>query len=342
MKKLIYKRIHRDLLLAFLLFCLTSIYSCGNSSSKSDKSGKQKIIFAISASSGSIQHETSEEFTRRVNEKLPETHKLIFYGSSQLGKDKDLMQKLKLGTVHLTLPSSTMSTLIPKFGIFEMPFLIKDRNHLLEIEKEIFWSQIAPEAEKRGYKLIGLWENGFRHMTNNKKPIHQPEDLKGIKLRTPRSSWRVKMFRDWGGNPTPMAFSEVFVALQTGVIDGQENPLTNIYAGKIHEVQDYLSLSSHVYMPAYLTSGVKTWEKFPEEIQRILKNTAEEVSSWMYEKAKKQENELIKVLKEKGMKVNEIDREKFKKSCEGIYLSYGKEIEGGDLIIQRCQSLSAS
>lgn len=341
MKKLIYKRIHHDLLLAFLLFCLTSIYSCGNSSSKSDKSGKQKIVFAISASSGSIQQETSEEFTRRVNEKLPETHKLVFYGSSQLGKDKDLMQKLKLGTVHLTLPSSTMSTLIPKFGLFEMPFLIKDRNHLLEIEREIFWPKIAPKAEKKGYKLIALWENGFRHITNNKRPILQPEDLKGIKLRTPRSSWRVKMFRDWGGNPTPMAFSEVFVALQTGVIDGQENPLTNIYAGKIHEVQDYLSLSSHVYMPAYLTSGVKTWENFPEVIQHILRNTAEDVRSWMYEKAKRQDTQLITVLKEKGMQINEIDKDKFKKACKNIYQAYGKEVEDGELIIEHCQSLSA-
>ena len=325
---------------AATLLWLLIFLACSNSSNKSHQQKKEKIIFAISASPGSIQHLTAEEFVRRVNLKLPESHELHFYGSSQLGKDKDLMQKLKLGTVHLSLPSSTMSTLIPEFGFFELPFLVKDREHVQKIEQEIFWPKIALKADEKAYKIIGLWENGFRHMTNNKRPIYVPKDLSGIKLRTPKSTQRARMFREWGGNPTPMAFSEVFVALQTGVIDGQENPLTNIYAGKIYEVQDYLTLSSHVYMPAYLTAGKRTWEKFPEEIRQILKSVAEEVKPWMYEKASLQEVDILNILKDQGMKVNTIDLGEFEKRCGVIYQMYGEDVVGGKEVIQHCLALS--
>jgi tripartite ATP-independent transporter DctP family solute receptor len=204
------------------------------------------IVFAISAKPGSIQYATAEEYTRRANELLGDKAHVVFYGSEQLGKDKDLMQKLKLGTVHLTMPSSVMSSIAAEAGLFDMPFLVKDRAHLNRIEHEVFWPMIAPAIEAKGYKVIGFWENGIRHITNNVRPINTPDDLKGVKIRTPKSTWRVKMFTAWGANPTPMAFSEVFVALQTGVIDGQENPFTNIYAAKLNEVQKYLTITGHV------------------------------------------------------------------------------------------------
>ena len=134
------------------------------------------------------------------------------------------MQKLKLGTVHLALPSSIMSSVADEFGLFDMPFLVKDREHLGRIEDNVFWSEIAPAAEAKGYKVLAVWENGIRHITNKPRPIMTPADLDGVKLRTPKSKWRVIMFKTWGANPTPMAFSEVFVALQTGVIDGRRIP----------------------------------------------------------------------------------------------------------------------
>ena len=148
-----------------------------------------------------------------------------------------------------------MSSEADLFGVFEMPYLVKDRKHMQRIEKELFWSKIEPEAEKKGLKVLAVWENGYRHITNNKHPINVPADLKGIKLRVPEGKWRVKMFQAYGANPCPMKFSEVFTALQTGVMDGQENPFTQIYSAKFHEVQKYLSLTGHVYTPAYVDRG---------------------------------------------------------------------------------------
>ncbi len=180
-------------------------------------------------SPGSLFALSSEEFAKRANAKLAGKAKVTVFGSSQLGGDKEMVQKLKLGTIDLALPSSVMTSESDLFGIFELPYLVQDRKHMQRIEKDIVWPVLAPEAEKKGLKILGVWENGYRHITNNKRPIVVPADLKGIKLRVPEGKWRVRMFQEYGANPSPMSFKEVFTALQTGVMDGQENPFTQIY-----------------------------------------------------------------------------------------------------------------
>ena len=196
----------------------------------------EEITFGISAKPGSLQQVTSAEFTKRANENLAaggHDYEVVLYDSAQIGDDKEMMQKLKIGSQHLSLPSSIMSSISGAFGVFDMPFIIKDREHLAKMEESVFWSDIAPTVEEQGYQVLAVWENGVRQITNNVRPINTPADLAGIKLRTPKSTWRIKMFTEWGANPTPMAFSEVFVALQTGVIDGQENPLTQHRLGQV-------------------------------------------------------------------------------------------------------------
>jgi tripartite ATP-independent transporter DctP family solute receptor len=185
-----------------------------------------------------------------------------------------MMQKLKLGTIDMVEPSTIMSSEADIFGVFEMPYLVKSREHMKKIEKELFWSKIEPDAEKKGIKVLAVWENGFRHITNNKHPIVTPADLKGIKLRVPEGKWRVKMFQAYGANPSPMKFSEVFTALQTGVMDGQENPFAQIASAKFYEVQKYLSLTGHVYTPSYLVVGTKKWAGYPADVRKVLDETA--------------------------------------------------------------------
>ncbi len=208
---------------------------------------------------GSLFQASAEEFAKRANAKLGGKAKVVVFGSSQLGGDKELLQKLKLGTVDMALPSTVMSSEVDLFGVFEMPYLVKDRAHMGRIEKEVFWPKLAPAAEKKGLMVLAVWENGV-------SPDHQQQAAdqcacgpgQGIKLRVPEGKWRLKMFQAYGANPSPMKFSELFTALQTGVMDGQENPFTQIYSAKLQEVQKYLSLSGHVYTPAYLTVGRTT------------------------------------------------------------------------------------
>ena len=289
---------------------------------------------------GSLFELSANEFARAANEKLGDKAKVVTYGSSQLGSDEELLQKLRLGTAGMALPSSVMSSVVPEFGLFEMPYLVKDREHMKRIQEAVFWPTLAPAAEKQGYKVLAVWENGFRHITNNVRPIVTPEDLKGIKLRTPSGEWRVKMFQAYGANPTPMSFSEVFTALQTGVVDGQENPLTQISSGNFQEVQDYLSMTGHVYTPAYLLVGLNTWESWPEEVRTILEETARETQAFVYENAERLEGELLTQMQEESdIKVNEADKDAFIAASSAIYEDFGTQVEGGKEMIDTAISL---
>jgi len=289
---------------------------------------------------GSLFEVSAMEFAKRANAKLGDKAKVVVYGSSQLGGDKQMLQKLKLGTLDMALPSTVMSSESDLFGLFEMPYLVKDRDHMKRIEQKIFWPKLEPSVEAKGLKILAVWENGFRQITNNKHPIVEPADLKGIKLRVPKGEWRVKMFKAYGANPSPMGLSEVFVALQTGAMDGEENPLVQIYSQKFQEVQKYLSLSDHVYTPAYLTVGLKHWETLPPDVRKILEETAREVQPFVYQSAEKFDNELVDKMKAAGMKVNTVDKAAFVKASKPVYEEFGKEVKGGKELVDEALALS--
>ena len=288
---------------------------------------------------GSLFQTSADEFAKRANARLAGKAKVVTFGSSQLGGDKEMIQKLKLGTLDMALPSTVMSSEVDLFGIFEMPYLVKDRAHMARIEKEIFWPKLEPEAQKKGLTVLAVWENGFRQITNSKRPIKVPADLKGIKLRVPEGKWRVKMFQAYGANPSPMKFSELFTALQTGVMDGEENPLTQIYSAKLQEVQKYLSMSGHVYTPAYLTVGTKRWNELPPDVRKILEETAKETQAFVYQSAAKDDTDLLAKLKAAGMQVNDVDQDAFVAASKPIYEEFGKEVPGASALIDRAVSL---
>ena len=288
---------------------------------------------------GSLFQKSADEFAKRANAKLAGKAKVVVYGSSQLGGDKEMIQKLKLGTLDMALPSTVMSSEVDLVGIFEMPYIVKDREHMKRIEKDVFWPMLEPAIEKKGLTVLAVWENGTRHITNNKHPIKVPADLKGIKLRVPEGKWRVKMFQAYGANPSPMKFSELFTALQTGVMDGQENPLTQIYSAKLQEVQKYLSLSGHVYTPAYLTVGTTHWKTLPADVRKVLEDTAKETQAYVYQVAAKDEDDLLGKLKQAGMQVNDVDKDAFVKASAPIYDEVAKEVPGAKAAIDKAQAL---
>jgi len=288
---------------------------------------------------GSLFAASAEEYAKRANAKLAGKAKVVVFGSSQLGGDKEMLQKVKLGTLDMALPSTVMSSEVDLFGMFEMPYLVKDREHMKRIEQAVFWPKLAPEAEKKGLKVLAVWENGYRHITDNKRPIKTPDDLKGIKLRVPEGKWRVKMFQTYGANPSPMKFSELFTALQTGVMDGQENPLTQIYSAKLQEVQKYLSLSGHVYTPAYLVVGSRKWATVPADVRKVLEDTAKETQAFVYELAAKEETDLLGKLKAAGMQVNEVDKDAFFAASKPIYDEFSTEVAGAKALLDQSAAL---
>ena len=287
---------------------------------------------------GSLVGAVADEFAKRANERLAGKAKVIVYGSSQLGGNSDMMKKLKLGTIDLSEPSTVLSSYVASFGLFEMPYLVKDREHMKRIRDEVLWPTMAPEAEKQGYRILGVWENGFRQITNNKHPIKVPDDLKGIKLRVPQGEWRVKMFQAYGANPSPLAFSEVFVALQTGVMDGQENPLAQINSARFYEVQKYLSMTGHVYTPSYLIAG-RSWSKFDPEVQKVLSEVGKEMQDVALQMGEQFDNDLLKKMKAAGIQVNDLDKDTFIKASDAVYQEFAKQVPEGKALIDKSLAL---
>jgi tripartite ATP-independent transporter DctP family solute receptor len=300
-----------------------------------DGTTPRELKFGHVGEPGSLFALSADEFARRANERLPEGWEVITYGSSQLGGDELLLQKIKLGTVDFALPSTIMSSQIDEFGLFEMPYLVRDREHMRAIEAEVVWPELAPLAAAAGYRMIAVWENGFRHISNNRRPIETPADLAGVKLRTPSGVWRVKLFQALGANPTPMALSEVFIGLQTGVIDGQENPLAQIWGSRLYEVQEFLSMTSHVYTPAYVVTSPGRWDALPEEIRAILREEATATQNFVHETAARLDSELLDGIRAAGVEINEPARGSFLEASSSLYAEYEEAVSGGAELIGR-------
>jgi TRAP-type transport system periplasmic protein len=282
----------------------------------------------------------AEEFAKRVNEKLAGKVKVTVFNNSQLGNERELLQKLKIGTVDISQPSTIMSTIAPEFGVFDLPYLLKDRAHVARFVDKVFWSDLAPKAEAKGYKVIAVYENGIRHITNNKRPIDTPADLKGLKIRIPKGVWRQHMFEAYGAVPAPMEFSELFVALQSGVMDGQENPLPNIYGAKLNEVQKFLSLTAHVYTPSFLTVGLDRWNKLPADIRTEIEKIARDVQPWALATGEKEDIDILAKLKKSDIKVNTANRDAFVAASKPVYELFDKDVPGGKALVEKTLGLA--
>ena len=306
------------------------------------KAWAAELQFGTTNPPGGLQYLSAEEYVKRVNARLGDYGQMVLYHSGQLGSDKEMLQKLKLGTQDISQPSTILSSVVPEFGLFDMPYLVKSRAHMACIAKEIVWPMLAPKLEAKGYRLLGVWENGFRQITNSKRAIETPDDLKGLKIRIPQGIWRSRMFEAYGAAPVPISFSELFVALQTGVVDGQENPYANIWAGKFQEVQKYLTETNHVYTPSFPTASLGRFKNYPENVQKVLLEEGAAVQPWTYERAASLDEEVKKKLIDAGMAFNEASHEAFVAASKPVYDAFAKDVPGGGGLVEKALALSES
>jgi TRAP-type transport system periplasmic protein len=288
---------------------------------------------------GSLFAIVADEYAKRVNATLKDKVEIKVFHSSQLGSDEQMSRGIKLGAPEMFAPSTIMSTVDQKFGVFEMPYIIVNRAHMKKVaESEQAQKALFDGLPAKGMRILGVWENGFRHITNNVRPIVTPDDLKGIKLRVPGGVWRVKMFKAYGANPSPMPLAEVYSALQSGVMDGQENPLPQISSAKFQEVQKFLSLSGHIYTPQYLVVSEDFWKGLSKDIQGTLSRTARELGDFARSEGERLDKELMGKVAP-PMKANEVDKESFIKASAAIYDDFGKEVPGATELVKLIQSL---
>lgn len=233
------------------------------------------------------------------------------FHSSQLGNERDLTEGLQLGTVDLALAPGTVSMFQPSMALFDLPYIFRDRQHAYAVVDGPIGTELAQDLPKRGLRLLAYWENGFRNVTNSARPILKPEDLNGLKIRVSENKVHVATFKAFGCNVTAMAFGEVFTALQQKTIDAQENPLAIIVSSKFYEVQPFVSLTEHVYMPAHLLISESRWQTFPENVKKAIQAAAIEARDYERKIIAEGDAKYTAQLKAAGVKVNEVDKAPF-------------------------------
>jgi len=294
----------------------------------------QNLRFAHNGGPGSLYETCVNEYARRVNAKLPEGFALSPVGLGGLGDDMAVLEKVKRGDVTINLTSSIMPRISDKFAIFELPFLINDRVQMREVTQVLLNRYLQEEARKNGFRILAIWENGFRHLTNNTRPIKQPEDLRGLKIRIAKGGpWREKIFKMLGAEPVPMSVHETYDALKSGAVDGEENPLQQIKGMKFDEVQRYLTFSAHVYTPAYVLVGEEAFTKLPVAAQRALTTSAVEMQSWVEQAAIHLDSELVDDLEQK-MQANQVNIRAFQAATRPLYGEFIRTVPDGAKMLE--------
>lgn len=271
----------------------------------------------------------SLQFAENVKNRTNGEVVIEVFPSDLLGKQKQLVSQAQLGQIDMVLTSdAVISSFVPIFGALNLPFLFQDIDHVSKTMDGEVGAILAEEAGKKGLEVLGYWENGFRHITNNKNPINTPDDLKGVKLRTPESKLVIDSFKALGASPTPMPFSDIYSALQLGTVDGQENPIAHLLAQKWYEVQKYLSLTGHQHYVEPLLMSQERFQKLTPEQQQILKEEAQKMAIEIRKMATQDEEKMLEQVKQ-YMQVNEVaDKKPFMDAVQPVYESVEKQFPG--------------
>ncbi|WP_116871649.1 TRAP transporter substrate-binding protein [Vibrio splendidus] len=259
-----------------------------------------------------VWHQAFEHFAETVDKKSEGRLNIDIYPNSQLGAERDVISGIQLGTVDMTMSGETLQNWAPKAALLAVPYAIRDSEHMAKVADGKIGKEIEKEITARtGLVPLTWFERGPRNLTTN-KPIKEPSDLKGLTIRVPNVPIFVSTWSALGAKPTPMAFSEVFTALQQSTVNGQENPLSLIESASFFEVQKYVNKTEHVRSWIYVLIGKRQLEKLPQDLQQILLESAKEMHEFEHKLAVEEETKLIKRLQDKGMQFNDVDQEMFR------------------------------
>ncbi|MCL6558903.1 MAG: TRAP transporter substrate-binding protein [Firmicutes bacterium] len=334
-------RKHKKLIAPLLVLALLALTltGCGgaNTGSKTD-AAKSSDSSSITLKVGHVlapDHPYNlglEKFAELVDQKTQGKVKVEVFHSSQLGNEREMIEGLQMGTVDMALVSTApLMGFTKKFMVFDLPYIFETREHAYKTLDSEFGQELLKSLEEKGIVGLAYWENGFRHLTNSVRPVVHPSDVKGLKIRTMENKVHMESFRVLGADPTPMAFGELFTALQQKTVDGQENPLAQIETSKFYEVQKYLSMTGHFYAPAPLLISKQKWDTIPADLQDKIKSAAIEARDYERGLVQKADTELKEKLKSRGMQVIDVDINEWREAMSPVYQMFEAEI-GKDVI----------
>lgn len=249
----------------------------------------------------------AEKFRELVAQATNGQVEVQVHHANAIGGTRESLEMVRLGTLDFVLCGAAHVTrFVPEMGTLVLPYLWKDTATMFSALDGKMGQALDPLLWDKGFKLVGWWDNGFRHVSNNKRPIRSIEDLKGLKLRSLPTKIHVAFFRALGVSPTPMDWAEVYPALQQGVVDGQENPPGIVYFEKLPEVQKFYSLTKHVNEPGTVLMSRAVYAKLPAELQAAIAKAGREATLWERAESQQDNDEMLKKIAAAGMQVNEV------------------------------------
>lgn len=323
------KKLTAVLLIVAFVFALAG---CGGSKQSAGDAGKSEYKASMKVTSTqSATHPYmvgAKRFAELIKERTNGRIEITVYPDSQLAKgERECLEALQQGTIDIYVGSTgPVGGFSPSMMILDIPFLFRDGAHVDKVLDGPIGRALLDELDKSGLKGLAFWENGFRHLTNSKSAVKTPEDAKGLKIRTMENKVHLTAFKTAGLNPTPMAWGELYPALQQKVIDGQENPVAVFFSAKLFEVQKYFSLTSHVYSPAPMIISMKRWQQMPKADQEIFMKTAMEVAQYERKLNRDSEESMLKEMEQKGLVVTrDVDKAAWQKSMQPAYDEFYKQ-----------------
>jgi TRAP-type transport system periplasmic protein len=290
--------------------------------------------FANTLSANDTHNVAARRMAENVSKKTGGKVTITVHPAGELGNDGAILEGVRLGSVDLALTGNPFFTqFAPRLNVLDLPFLFRDTAHAHKVLDGPVAAELLRDLERSRMKGLAFWEIGFRHITNSKRPIRTPDDLKGIKIRTTPNKAHIEAFKLWGANPTPMAFTELYLALQTGAVDAQENPINNIYANRMYEVQKHVSLTGHAYTASIIVMNQAKFNALPAEHQKAIVEAAQEAALFQRDLNAKQEGENLAKIRAAGLEVvDKIDPTPFRQiAYEPVTKSYTDQF-GRDLV----------
>ncbi len=278
-----------------------------------------KLTLGHGAAPGNPRHEASVKFAEVLKAKTGGRIEVQVAPSAQLGDDAAMVTALRTGALDMSANSQgAVANAVPEYNAFGMPFLFATPAAAFKLLDGPLGKELGERSAEKGMVLLGAWDNGIRHMTNSKRPIAKVDDMKGLKMRVPPDATLVDIMKSVGAEAQQIRFAELYVALQQGVVDGQENPLVNIHASKLYEVQKHLALTSHQFQMTPLLMSKRTWDRLSEADKKAVQEAAAEATALQRKLSQEADDKLLADLKSKGVQVTTPDRAGFEKATADV------------------------
>jgi TRAP-type transport system periplasmic protein len=278
-----------------------------------------KLTLGHGAAPGNPRHEAAVKLAEVAKAKSNGRIDIQVSPSAQLGDDAAMITAMRTGALDLSANSQgAVAGTVPEYAAFGMPFLFADLTQAWKLLDGPLGKELAEKTAEKGLVVLGYWDNGIRHMSNSKKPLIKPDDLKGMKMRTPPDAVTVDIMQALGAEAQQIKFSELYVALQQGVVDGQENPLMNIHASKLYEVQKFISLTGHKYEMTPLLMSKRSWDRLSDADKKVMQEAALEATTLQRKLSRESDEKLVADLKSKGVRIDIADKAAFEKATDKV------------------------